>query len=139
MSGTDFLARLKTHPTLSPACVLNDKLVVKQQHKDGVTVFWEVDPKSVFDNGWDRLERVLTCQEDPRILTKMTRIVGYISVLTNWNRSKLMELRDRHGGSYGVEEIEDMHRVQDESSRMRILLQQDGEPIVREMQQEVLH
>jgi len=32
----------------------------------------------------------------------ITRIVGYYSRVQNWNRSKLGELADRHGGRYGV-------------------------------------
>ena len=32
----------------------------------------------------------------------MTRIVGYFSRITNWNRSKLGELRDRHRGNYSL-------------------------------------
>ncbi len=32
----------------------------------------------------------------------VTRIVGFYSRVTNWNRSKIGELRDRHKGDYGV-------------------------------------
>jgi ribonucleoside-triphosphate reductase len=32
----------------------------------------------------------------------ITRIVGYFSRLTNWNKSKLGELQDRHQGNYAV-------------------------------------
>ena len=32
----------------------------------------------------------------------LTRIVGYFSRISNWNKSKIGELRDRHGGSYGL-------------------------------------
>jgi ribonucleoside-triphosphate reductase len=32
----------------------------------------------------------------------LTRIVGYFSRITNWNKSKLGELRDRQNGVYGV-------------------------------------
>jgi len=32
----------------------------------------------------------------------VTRIVGYYSRITNWNKSKLGELQDRHKGNYGV-------------------------------------
>jgi ribonucleoside-triphosphate reductase (formate) len=32
----------------------------------------------------------------------ITRIVGYFSRISNWNKSKLGELRDRHRGDYGV-------------------------------------
>ncbi|HLA37374.1 MAG TPA: hypothetical protein VJZ02_02795 [Candidatus Brocadiales bacterium] len=32
----------------------------------------------------------------------VTRIVGYLSRISNWNPSKLGELRDRHRGNYSV-------------------------------------
>jgi ribonucleoside-triphosphate reductase len=32
----------------------------------------------------------------------LTRIVGYFSRVDNWNKSKLGELEDRHGGRYNV-------------------------------------
>ncbi|MFH1541287.1 MAG: anaerobic ribonucleoside-triphosphate reductase [Elusimicrobiota bacterium] len=36
----------------------------------------------------------------------ITRIVGYYSMISNWNKSKLSELKDRHKGDYSVEENE---------------------------------
>ena len=32
----------------------------------------------------------------------LTRIVGYFSRITNWNKSKIGELRDRRAGSYAL-------------------------------------
>jgi hypothetical protein len=32
----------------------------------------------------------------------VSRIVGYFSRITNWNKSKLGELKDRHRGNYSV-------------------------------------
>jgi ribonucleoside-triphosphate reductase len=32
----------------------------------------------------------------------VTRIVGYFSRISNWNKSKLGELKDRHRGNYSV-------------------------------------
>lgn len=39
----------------------------------------------------------------------VTRIVGYYSRVTNWNRSKIGELRDRQKGSYGVSSVAQGH------------------------------
>ena len=36
------------------------------------------------------------------VLRGVTRIVGYYSSVQNWNKSKVGELRDRAGGSYGL-------------------------------------
>ncbi len=35
----------------------------------------------------------------------VTRIVGYFSRISNWNKSKLGELKDRHKGDYSVAEV----------------------------------
>ncbi|KPK48930.1 MAG: hypothetical protein AMK72_05760, partial [Planctomycetes bacterium SM23_25] len=35
----------------------------------------------------------------------MTRIVGYFSRVSNWNKSKLGELKDRRRGNYSVMEV----------------------------------
>ncbi len=35
----------------------------------------------------------------------ITRIVGYYSRVSNWNKSKLGELRDRHRGDYSVRAV----------------------------------
>jgi ribonucleoside-triphosphate reductase len=35
-------------------------------------------------------------------VTGITRIVGYFSHVSNWNKSKLGELKDRHRGNYSV-------------------------------------
>ncbi|MDK1030378.1 MAG: anaerobic ribonucleoside-triphosphate reductase [Planctomycetia bacterium] len=40
-----------------------------------------------------------------RNVYSLTRIVGYFSRITNWNKSKLGELRDRHRGDYSVSKI----------------------------------
>ena len=35
----------------------------------------------------------------------VTRIVGYFSRVSNWNKSKLAELRDRHRGNYSLQGV----------------------------------
>lgn len=60
---------------------------------------------AISDHSWDEIESVLLGYRQPRIMTHITRIVGYYSQLQNWNRSKLSELRDRHKGDYGLPEL----------------------------------
>jgi len=54
---------------------------------------------------WDQLEAVLLHKRDAKLMTHITRIVGYYSQLQNWNASKLAELKDRHKGSYVVPDL----------------------------------
>ena len=61
------------------------------------------------------LEAILTQELDALILALetgvnnrlygITRIVGYYSRVSNWNKSKLGELRDRHRGDYSVKAV----------------------------------
>jgi hypothetical protein len=50
----------------------------------------------ILDHEWDELEAVLIGKRRSRVLTHITRIVGYYSATHNWNRSKIAELNDRH-------------------------------------------
>ncbi len=60
--------------------------------------------ETILSREWDELEAVLTGRRQARVLTHLTRIVGYFSQVHNWNRSKHAELRDRQSGSYVVAE-----------------------------------
>lgn len=61
------------------------------------------------------LEAILTQELDEVIealetgvrnkLYGITRIVGYYSRVSNWNKSKLGELKDRHKGNYSVKAV----------------------------------
>lgn len=59
---------------------------------------------AIGEHPWEELEAVLTGSRTARIMTHLTRIVGYYSRVKNWNRSKLAELRDRHLGAYSLPE-----------------------------------
>lgn len=54
----------------------------------------------ILSHEWEELEAVLTGKRQPRVLTHLTRIVGYFSQVHNWNRSKHAELKDRQAGTY---------------------------------------
>lgn len=54
------------------------------------------------DYAWDELGAVLRVERSPRIMSHIARVVGYYSMLHNWNASKIAELRDRHKGMYDL-------------------------------------
>ena len=107
MDGRDFFNHVHQHQDLewlgakqggTPA---EDQVLVgykKTSSKFAVSV------SAVGDHSWDELQAVLTGQRSPRVMTQLSRIVGYYSQLQNWNRSKLAELRDRRKGNYAVPE-----------------------------------
>ena len=45
---------------------------------------------------------VITNDRKAVVLNGITRIVGYYSRVNNWNKSKIGELRDRHGRHYAL-------------------------------------
>ena len=49
---------------------------------------------------WGLLESVMGGEREPNVLDHMTRVVGYYSKKSNWNPSKLGELKDRQNGNY---------------------------------------
>ena len=66
-----------------------------------------ISPEFTMCNSCNRLtprlaERCSFCESTD--VYGVTRIVGYFSRLSNWNKSKLGELKDRHRGNYSVGE-----------------------------------
>jgi hypothetical protein len=59
-----------------------------------------------------RFAAVVNCEEDPIKLHGITRIVGYYSRVTNWNKSKIGELRDRQKGQYGTKGYDKQHSAE---------------------------
>ena len=45
---------------------------------------------------------VILYNREAFVLQGYTRLVGYFSKVSNWNKSKLSELKDRQNGSYSV-------------------------------------
>lgn len=78
-----------------------DEQCVYVRH-DGMTT-WSLAYESVREHNWERIGPVLRCVEHAQGMRHVTRVVGYYSVLHNWNRSKLAELADRHKGSYDLD------------------------------------
>ena len=55
--------------------------------------------EAIEDNPWGKLQGQITQGKD---VYQITRIVGYFSRISNWNKSKLGELKDRQKGRYKV-------------------------------------
>jgi hypothetical protein len=108
MDGRTFYSNIQSHDTLDwlgakqgatpaedVAIILNTRFHTK----------FAVSIPELKEMPWDQLEAVLLHQRDPKVMTHVTRIVGYYSQLQNWNASKLAELDDRHRGIYSVPEV----------------------------------
>ncbi len=62
---------------------------------------YKIKVSSIFSYDWRNLKRVLDGGE-AKVMDQITRIVGYYSKTSNWNKSKLGELADRRKGDYAV-------------------------------------
>lgn len=64
----------------------------------------EVEESAIKGSIWETLLSIMLGKRTGKIMTHVTRIVGYYSQLENWNPSKIAELHDRHLGEYVVPE-----------------------------------
>jgi hypothetical protein len=78
-----------------------DDYLVVLNDRDGQKYKILVD--SIYKYDWANLKRVLDGGE-VKVIDHITRIVGYFSKTSNWNKSKLGELEDRRQGDYQVRE-----------------------------------
>lgn len=63
---------------------------------------FSVPVRSIRDHTWSEFRDVFTLKRPARIMTQVTRIVGYYALLHNFNESKKQELIDRRRGDYLV-------------------------------------
>ncbi len=105
MDGREFWHSVTAHPELEIA----DVVECEDRERDHVVVkhipskrYYALEVGSILQAEWSLLVDVLTWHREPRVLTHVTRIVGYFSFVHVWNRSKIAELRDRHKGEYAL-------------------------------------
>ena len=99
MSGTDFLTQVKGTGYLELLRETEKTYVVLNSNTNKK---YEVNKSSITSISWENLNSVF-CGREPIILDGITRIVGYFSKISNWNKSKLGELKDRRDGNYTVD------------------------------------
>ena len=99
---TEFYMAIESDPQLLGIGIDGDIIYVKYTAIGGFELITQIDAACISEHPWDLLHRVLVGDLEPKILTHMSRIVGYFSRIDNWNASKLAELKDRQGGNYAV-------------------------------------
>lgn len=97
MQGRDFYERVMGHDELEWIGVYGMSATVCQK-ATGIKHILPIS--SIRDHRWQDLEALLTGRREARLMTHITRICGYYSRVTNWNKSALARLNDRHGGQY---------------------------------------
>ncbi len=107
MTSHEFFQQVSNHPDLTWLGVKEDfedlgDVVIVSESTRGIKTAIAIT--AVRDNDWETLEAVLTLKRPAKLMTHLTRVVGYYSRVSNWNRSKLAELRDRQRGNYSISE-----------------------------------
>jgi len=78
----------------------DDTMVVVKCLRDGQYVRFKLS--AVIENDWETLRRLALGELDLQPLDVVTRVVGYYSRVSNWNASKVGELKDRRNGDYSI-------------------------------------
>jgi hypothetical protein len=107
MDGREFLQRVRAHPEFEwrgvrqGATAANDEVFVLYRPRERTMA---VAVSAILEHDWAELEAVITGRREPQVMTHVTRIVGYYSMVHNWNASARAQLRDRHRGNYVLPE-----------------------------------
>ena len=106
MTKAGLLSKVQEHPTLEvvsmnpPIRDLPKCCLLFRNLAAGSLISLPVSEVKKHD--WPRLGAILTGREPTNNMRHMSRIVGYFSSHTNWNRSKLAEATNRRAGDYEV-------------------------------------
>jgi hypothetical protein len=94
-----FCLEVAKEPNLAYLGRVGDDLIFRNNEMNtalGIKEIARHDPTDIVD--------VLMGRREAKVLIYLSRIVGYYSRISAWNKSKLAELKDRHKGNYGVPE-----------------------------------
>lgn len=92
MTSSEFWDNLMATPELESKGVSGDSITIKHIPSK---VCYSIDRDTLVKESWPTLKEILFAIRPAKVLSHITRIVGYYSQIDNWNRSKLGELKDR--------------------------------------------
>ena len=105
LSNPDFLSMVARDSRMAVEDV-GEEGVIRVWARNGQLRRFDVDVADIQNHDWDELCAVFFGRRQPRIMSQITRIVGYMSFVHAWNNSKKAELADRHKGRYALPELQ---------------------------------
>ena len=99
MTAVEFIDHVEATPGLEVIDTAPGKALVRHAESKAC---YSVEYADALVHTWDEIVAVLTAKRGAKIISHMTRIVGYYSMIDNWNKSKLGELAARRKGNYGI-------------------------------------
>lgn len=107
MDGHEFYTRVDKHSDLEWLGVQEGRSLAEDEaiiRHTTTGAKYAVAVSAILEHPWAELEAVLTGKRVAKLMSHLSRIVGYFSRIANWNASKLAELHDRHNGQYSLDE-----------------------------------
>ncbi len=105
MDAGEFFDKVEAHPDLEGVGIEEahgDKQAAVYVRHTPTQSKYRVDLEALAGQPWDTLLTVFLGNREPKVLSHMTRVVGYYSKVENWNRSKVGELEGRQRGDYAI-------------------------------------
>ena len=99
MNAIELYEAVEADDELEGVGIKDDKLIILCPKANLKTAIPVNDIEKVT---WDELRSVLVGDREPHALRYMSRVVGYYSMIGNWNKSKIGELKDRQKGDYAI-------------------------------------
>jgi len=100
MTAAEFYDAVVAHPDLEIISTEGTTVLVRHEKTGAV---WAVGIELLKEE-WELLEALLCGRQDVVVLDYLRRIIGYYSLESNSNLSKLGEFRDRAKGDYKIPE-----------------------------------
>jgi len=98
MTGEELFDKIELTQGLDVVATSGEAAIVRHAESKA---YYAVDHEALAFE-WPELLAVLTGKRPAVCLDLMTRVVGYYSAVSNWNKSKLGELAARRKGNYGI-------------------------------------
>ncbi len=106
MDCREFLSKVQAHQDLQYIGCDDERFLVYVANKVTKARF-EIAVSAIADSDWEQLLAMFLGNREAKIMTHLSRIVGYYALLHNWNKSKIAELNDRHKGQYTLPEVDE--------------------------------
>lgn len=108
MGSQEFYSAVRSHPFMAivPPEMIHEPLAGHTYvcARNGRMRVFAVRPEQIADSSWEEIRAVFLGEREARMMTQVTRIVGYYAMLHNFNGSKRAEHHDRQKGSYVLPE-----------------------------------
>jgi hypothetical protein len=106
---------LETDTELIGVGIIEGDIVIECPSKNHLATRIPVSKLECLD--WPTLRAILMGDREPVVIDHMTRVVGYLARVANFNQSKVGELKDRIRGNYSERSLNEKSKAIDVVNR----------------------